>query len=252
MGPRSTPFVRLTIAGAAVAAAVAMSPATVDALSCADPGVHDVDALVAALDGEILGEPMFEQYDYAVTATVTDIDTVETEGAPDYGATTITVDVHHGYAIDEIASTLEISAGDPGWMTGYPFEVGSTYFVPLQAETPDGAENFAFVCSPILELTTDDVETVAESAPDDLMVTEPVDIDTDADGTPTDSDIDVAPIMATDTDDGRSMGPATFAAGAIGLAAIIAVIGILVRQRPRRPSPTTDASSAPADGLGHG
>lgn len=124
MGPRSTPFVRLTIAGAAVAVAMAMSPATVDALSCADPGVHDVDALVAAIDGEIFGEPMFEQYDYAVTATV--------------------------------------------------------------------------------------------------------------------------------TDDGRSIGPATFVAGAIGMAAIIAVIGILVRQRPRRPSPSAESSSAPADGLRHG
>jgi hypothetical protein len=37
-------------------------------------------------------------------------------------------------------------------MAGYPYESGRTYFIPVQAEGPDGQPNYSFTCDPISEV----------------------------------------------------------------------------------------------------
>jgi hypothetical protein len=114
------------------------------------------------LAGEALdGEALFERYDLAVVATVTAIRTNEAQG----GATRTTVDVHAGFNVDRLPPTIDVSSDDPGWMNGYPFERGITYFIPVQHPGPGGQPHYSFVCDPILEVSgpqaATDLEAVA-------------------------------------------------------------------------------------------
>jgi hypothetical protein len=147
------------VAALAVTAAFAVgttSPAS--ALSCAAPPAG-VPRAVASGDDDVY-PGFFEDFDFAVVATVTDIETDETAGSPTYGATTIDADVALILGEPGATDTIALSASDPGWMAGYSFRVGRTYFVPVDAEGPDGQVNYTFLCTPIYEV--DDADATAD------------------------------------------------------------------------------------------
>src|SRR5690606_21087660 len=93
----------------------------------------------------------FDTYDFAIVGTVTGIDTVG-EGLPDYGATTVRLDVAAVLGGGPSTPQFDVSSPDPGWMGGYPYEVGLTYFIPVQAVGPGGEPNHSFLCDPISEV----------------------------------------------------------------------------------------------------
>jgi hypothetical protein len=86
----------------------------------------------------------FDLYDFALLGTVSEIHTIPTDGA-----TTITVDVVAVLGAGDALQQVKIWARDPGWMWGYPFEVGTSYFIPVQRTGPEGQANISFVCDPI-------------------------------------------------------------------------------------------------------
>ncbi len=104
------------------------------------------------------GERLLDRYDFAVLGTVT---AIETPGEHDagYPTTMVTFDVVAVLGHQEAPGTLELSSPDPGWLAGYPFKEGTAYFVPVQAEGPNGEPNYTFVCDPITE--TPSVEALA-------------------------------------------------------------------------------------------
>lgn len=145
--------------------AVAGSPAV--ATSC---GGHEDASAAAILDGEErLGtmRPFDADYRGAVLGTVTDLDTDEREGSATYGSTVVRMDVlgTHG---DVAAGRARIEMPDPGWMLGYGFEAGGTYFVPVRHEPTD-----VMACEPITRVAEDEVpallDTLSAPAADTLL-----------------------------------------------------------------------------------
>ncbi|MFA9446545.1 hypothetical protein [Egicoccus sp. AB-alg6-2] len=136
--------------GVALVVLVAASPAT--ALSCV--GHEDASAAAILAGEERLGtlRDFDEDYRGAVLGTVTDVDTDEREGSATHGATTVHLEVHATYG-DVGAESVRIEMSDPGWMSGYPFEVGTTYFVPIRHEP-----NAIMGCEPITPVAPDEVD----------------------------------------------------------------------------------------------
>lgn len=147
------------IAVALVVAATFLAGSTpASALSCAAPPADAPQ--IAAVNGEVFGAPFFDEYDFAVVATVTGIETDETPGSDTYGDTTIEADVALVLGDAEATETIQLSADDPGWMAGYAFRVGRSYFVPVDAVSPSGQVNHTFLCTPVTEV--DDAEGTAD------------------------------------------------------------------------------------------
>ncbi|MFP3899274.1 MAG: hypothetical protein ACLFXM_00380 [Acidimicrobiia bacterium] len=129
------------------------------ALSCADHPDGSPRAIAAGDESLSTGDRFLERYDFAVLGTVTHIDTVR-EGGPDHGATTVTMDVTAVLGRREAPDTLALSSPDPGGLAGYPYRVGTGYFIPVQARGPGGERNYTFLCDPITEV--DDVDALAD------------------------------------------------------------------------------------------
>lgn len=101
------------------------------------------------LAGEpVHGQRLFENYDLAVVGTVTGIRTNDAQR----GAARTTVDVHAAFGVEELPPVLDVSSDDAGAMNGFPFERGTTYFIPLEHPGPQGQPHYSFVCDPILEV----------------------------------------------------------------------------------------------------
>lgn len=114
----------------------------------------------------LAGEPvhdqrLFDNYDLAVVGTVTGIRTNDAQR----GAARTTVDVHAAFGVEELPPVLDVSSDDAGAMNGFPFERGTTYFIPLEHPGPQGQPHYSFVCDPILEVpgpaAVDELQEVA-------------------------------------------------------------------------------------------
>lgn len=99
---------------------------------------------------------LWSAFDLVVTGTVVDIETNERRDSGAYGATVITFDVINAMGVASIDDRVLISSSDPGWVNGYAFEVGSTYFVPLKSPGPAGQRYWSFLCDPISRITPSD------------------------------------------------------------------------------------------------
>lgn len=119
------------------------------ALSCAVHPDGSPEAILAGTEQLATGDSFFERYDLAVTGTVTAIDTDDAPGSPTYGDTLVSVDVLNAFGVTDIARSIVIFQDDPGWMSGYPFEQGNGYFIPLLVNGPNGEANYSFLCDPI-------------------------------------------------------------------------------------------------------
>ena len=118
----------------------------------------------------VAGEPLhrtqlFEQYDFAIAGTVT---AIRSDAS---GATRTTVDVHSGFNVEQLPPTLDVSSDDAGAMNGYPFQHGTTYFIPVQHPGPQGQPHYSFVCDPIFELPGPDAAADLEAVATDNGVT---------------------------------------------------------------------------------
>lgn len=161
----------LVIAAAcSLAAGMAIASPT-GALSCA-PSTGWSPAAIAsgteprAAEGRATEDGFFDRYDIALIGTVAEVTTADSR-APDYGAATIDVEVLAILGDDRTAPpSMQVGSSDPGWMSGYPYEVGITYFIPIQAEGPDGRPNFSFICDPIAEIDAGAVDDLRELAAD--------------------------------------------------------------------------------------
>jgi hypothetical protein len=148
----STPFGLTLLAGPA------------GALSCAAHPDGSPQAIASGTEQLAGGGRFFDQYDFAVIGAVTAIRTDERQGSPTYGATEVDVTVAGVLGVDEAPHSMTLRAGDPGWMVGWPFEVGASYFVPVDAVGPEGQVNWTFGCDPVAQVD-DPAATVAELAP---------------------------------------------------------------------------------------
>jgi len=162
-------------------AAIASSFSPVAALSCA-PHPDSSPAAIASGTAILSSEDeFFDSYDFAVVGTVSEVRTVG-EGEPDYGATTIHLKVVAVLGRESAPQAMTITSPDPGWMAGYPYESGRTYFIPVQVEGPGGQPNYSFLCDPITEvdagIALDLAQPASEagiplSTPDDELAPEP-------------------------------------------------------------------------------
>lgn len=158
----------------AILIVVAGSARPVVALSCALPDAGMSPRSIVA-DTEIMrnGRPFFESYDFAVTGTVTSVTTDEVAGSTTYGSTAVVFDVLNAYGLETVGYALVVSVSDPRWMSGYPFEIGQTYFVPLKAVGPQGQPNYSFLCDPITPMTLVEAMALPEFASGELLVAGP-------------------------------------------------------------------------------
>lgn len=145
----------LVAATAAVPFVLAVRPA--GATSCAI--VEDASPEQIASGTDSYGGAFFDHWDFAVVGTVTAIRTDERQGSPTYGATEVDLRVAGVLGVDQAPASMTLRSPDPGWMSGYPYEVGVAYFVPVVARTPDGVVNSTFLCDPISSLA--DAEAAA-------------------------------------------------------------------------------------------
>ena len=169
--------------------------------------------------------PLFEQYDLAVVGTVTAIRTNEAQG----GATRTTIDVHTGFNVAQLPPTIDISSDDPGWMNGYGFQHGTTYFIPVEHPGPNGQPYYSFVCDPIFELpgagAAADLEVVAA-----------------------DNDVTVATISAPSAAESGTGGfPLVGVAAIVGLAvlALLGVAGLAMAAGRRRGASSPSGADLP-------
>ena len=147
--------------GAAVPVGITAAAGPALALSCAAHPDGSPQAIASGTEQLAGGGRFFDQYDFAVVGTVTAIRTDERQGSPTYGATEIDIAVDRVLGVDEAPPAMTLRAGDPGWMVGWPFELGAAYFVPVAAVGPEGQVNWTFGCDPVTVLP-DPETTVAE------------------------------------------------------------------------------------------
>ena len=125
-----------------LAAPLLLWPAPVSATSCAAVEGPTPEQ-VAAGDDDLGGRRFFPAYDYGLVGTV------EAVSHEPQGPATTRFRVVGVLGRDSVPPTVDVASPDPGWMNGYGFVVGTSYFVPLAATGPDGRRHFSFVCDPI-------------------------------------------------------------------------------------------------------
>jgi hypothetical protein len=110
--------VLLVVAGSVLAmGAAGVVPA--GALSCAAHPDGSPVAIASGTERLSTEGAFFDSYDYAVIGTVTEIRTVGA-GEPDYGATTLSVDVVAMLGEGTAHERIEVSSPDPGLDGGVP------------------------------------------------------------------------------------------------------------------------------------
>lgn len=212
-------------------AAVASTVRPVGALSCAAHPDGSPAAIASGTERLSSEDKFFDHFDFAVVGTVTEIRTVG-EGEANYGATTIHLDVVAVLGDEPAPQAIRIASPDPGWMSGYPYEAGVTYFIPVQAEGPQGEANYSFLCDPITEVDAGvaiDLAQLASNAgipfstPDDALAPVPDSDDPVAAAAVKDSS---PPVNSTD---GTRVGPI-----ALTLAVLAGVVATMVHLARRR------------------
>lgn len=121
------------------------------ATSCAPTTVTPEDLVAGGL--VLDGFP----YDHAVVGTVDAVTTQETGDTP--GRTFVEVSVVGVFGADLPWTGVVLTMADPGWMAGYPFEVGRSYFIPFVAVGPAEEVNYVQACDPVVEVA--DAEATA-------------------------------------------------------------------------------------------
>ncbi len=181
MAPRSRLSLIVAAGCALTLLVILMSADPVRALSCATHPNASPEAIVAGTAELATAEPFFDTYDIAIVGQVVQARTTETPGS-NYGQTQTTFSVAAAFGVDAVDEAVVVSSSDPGWLSGYPFEVGRNYFVPLQQRGPDGQHNYSFVCDPITQLGSGrEVESLVASAHEtDLAVGQPGDTEVGA------------------------------------------------------------------------
>lgn len=119
------------------------------ATSCAMDPSATPEAILAGKPMQFSGRPLFQDYDLAVLGTVVAIDTVDDDRSRIYGRTWTTFAVDALFGTSSTPAQLTLTSSDPGWMNGYGFQLGQSYFVPFQEVGPDGSTNYSFLCDPI-------------------------------------------------------------------------------------------------------
>lgn len=207
------------------------------ATSCAVPK-GDVSPR-AIVEGRALGwdgQPIFETYDFAIAGSVTSVNTDEVPGSPTYGDTEVVFEVINAYRLESVDPLLVVWQSDPGWMMGFPFEVGRTYFVPLVHRGPGGEPNYSMLCDPISPMSVADAADLPQFASAELPVATPgVETTPTFDLLPT-VEASVTPIVTTSggeesASSGRGSG--LLVVGAVGAVALAATGAVLVARRRR-------------------
>jgi hypothetical protein len=232
---------RAATALAATTAAVVLTGATPSiALSCMPHPDGTPESIASGTAVLASGRPFLEQYDYAVIGTVTGIRTDEREGSPTYGATEIDVEVTGVLGIDAAPASTTLRAADPGWMAGYPFELGAAYLIPVLARSEDGIVNFTHGCDPVGILD----DPVAGAAALGALA--------DGAGVPFATPGDTPPPGDPSASSSRPWFVPVTSAAAVGAAAVAVVV---LRRRPLR-APTPAGGPEPellgASAVGHG
>lgn len=229
---------------ASVVVLFAASPGTASALSCAPPPDGSARSIVTGSEVLWGNHSFFDLYDYAITGTVTGITTDEERGSTTYGATEVQFDVINGFGMDEVPETVLVHQSDPGWLTGFGFELGSTYFVPLVHRGPNGERDYSFVCDPISSISPAGAVDLAGMAAASIPVASPTSGTTEPVEQPVISRPDVAELSAlprspsllpplldeSATDEGAAP-VLTLVAAAVGLAVVAIVVDIYRRRR---------------------
>ncbi len=122
------------------------------ALTCAPPDMTP-DELVAA----DLKSPR-GNYDLAVVGEVVSVTTDMSEGDT-HGQTFVQMSVVGVFGSTSSGRAFVATTPDPGRMSGYPFEEGMSYFVPVLTSGPGGEVNYVHACDPVEELA--DAEAAA-------------------------------------------------------------------------------------------
>jgi hypothetical protein len=156
----------LVVATVVSLATTTLGAATAGALSCASHPRGAPADIVSGNPHLVGGSDFFRRFDIAVIGTITEIVTAA-EDDPEWPTTTLTLDV--AAIVGDAAAaprSILVSSPDPGWHSGYPYEVGTTYFIPVQAEGPGGEPNYSFFCDPISEVGAEEVDDLGRVAAD--------------------------------------------------------------------------------------
>lgn len=142
----------VVVVGLVAGAVMVVSATSAVATSCV---MHEDASAAAILAGEerlALEGGFAEHYRGAVLGTVTGVDTDEREGSATHGSTVVRMDVLGTFG-DVAADQARIEMSDPGWMSGYAFEPGATYFVPVRHEPTT-----VMACEPITMVGADEID----------------------------------------------------------------------------------------------
>lgn len=187
------------------------------ATSCV--GLEGVTPQKLLAGNDVHSGSLFEQYDLAVVGTVTAVRTNDAQG----GATRTTLDVHSGFNVAELPRKIDVSSDDPGWMNGYAFQRGTTYFIPLEHPGPRGQPYYSFVCDPIFALPGPDASAEME-------------------GVAAGNDVTIATLTAAQAPPGSTSAgmpmPGVVAIAGLAVVALLAVGGLAAVVGRRRTSTT--------------
>lgn len=193
------------------------------ALTTAAPAAATSCAATTGTPEQVLGgtsgqpgsRPLLERYDSAVVGTVTSIRSDED------GPTTLRVRLVGVVGRTTAPAELDVSSPDPGWINGYGFREGTSYFLPLRDRGEDGRPNASFLCDPISE-TTEPAALFRRLE----VVARDLGAPTARAGTAEPS----ASLTVTASEGGLSPAPVLLAGG-VGLAGLVGVTAFVLRRR---------------------
>lgn len=141
----------VTMAGVLLVAAVGL---TAQAVTCAPHPSASPQAVAERTESLSVEGSFSDHYDGAIFGRVVSQRTNHDGESAEYGQTEVVVDVTgvYGPPVNDPAVVVQ---DDPGSLNGFPFEVGSQYFIPY-VETTDGL--YSHLCDPISEVDESKVE----------------------------------------------------------------------------------------------
>lgn len=221
--------VRLALAAALAVASVVVPAGAVSATSCvawsgfAWQTIADGSAMLVGAGAP--DERYFDVYDMVVIGEVVDVApaTFDNETGASVGGFAVTIETAGAIRMETVAPTYVLYQYDMGGMSGYPFIVGQTYMVPLQAEHPDRVS----LCDAVVAVTPQNAEAA-------LALAAETGVDVAA---PTQGSSDTAPMPgstgAEDADGAASTAWQTPARW-IGVALVVALVSAVARRRRQR------------------
>lgn len=243
---------RLIMTAGAVVVLVAVPAGAVRATSCAPAPDGSARAIVTGTEVLWGDHGFFDLYDYAITGTVIEVVTDEDAESDTYGATEVHVDVINGFGVEQIGESVVVHQSDPGWMNGFAFDRGATYFIPLVHAGPNGERDYSFVCDPISRISPEGAAQLIEIVGGSIAVAHPSVDATPAPTIDTGSRPDVAELSArprspsllpplldeSSTDDGPAP---VLTVVALAVALAVGAVAVDVYRRRRTSPPDTPA-----------